>query len=228
MGLPDGIRKRILGFEPNEINIQKGTADKYYWEVYGLGKKAVQKGRIFTRVSYEDKFPDECKWLIYGLDFGYSNDPTALIKIGLSGGKIYVQQLIYERGLTNVPGPMGDNDNIHSRMLDQGLTSRDEIIADSADPKSIKEISKHGWYIKGGKKGPDSIVNGIDALKRYDIVVINSPDLKKEFDNYKWSEDRSGELTNKPVDAFNHGIDAIRYGAGKRITHKKKKMTTSY
>ncbi len=226
--LSEGIRQTILGYEPTPLNIQRGTADKYYWDVYGLGKKAVQKGRIYTRVSYADKFPDDCQWIIYGLDFGFTNDPTALVKIGLSEGKLYVKQLIYETGLTNVPGPEGDTDNIHSKLLELGLNKDDEIVADSAEPKSIKELKKAGWNIKPANKGPDSVKNGIDSVKRYEIVCVDSPDIKKELDNYKWSEDQEGNLTNKPVKAFDHALDAMRYGATKRIQKNKRKMHAGF
>lgn len=226
--LNEGVRKTILGYQPTPENVRRGTADKYLWEVYGEGRKAVQKGRIFTKVSYSDKFPKDCKWVINGLDFGYTNDPTALVKIGLYEGKLYMKQLIYEVGLTNAPGPEGDTKNIHSRLKDLELDKNDLIIADSAEPKSIKELKKWGWNIKGAIKGPDSIRMGLDAVKRYEIVCVNSPDLKKELDNYKYIEDNSGELTNKPVDAFNHLIDPLRYGATRRIIVKRKTMHTTY
>lgn len=227
--LPEGIRKRILGFEPTRRNIERGTADKYYWEVYGLGKKAVQKGRIYKKVRYVDRWPmdedgnDLCKWTIYGLDFGYSNDPTVVVKVGLYAGELYVKQLLWREGLTNV-GQDGDKDTIDYQLRVLGLTKSDTIIADSAEPKSIKELRKAGWSVQGAEKGPDSIKNGIDAVKRYEIVCVDSMDMKKEFENYKWSEDASGKLTNKPVDAFNHGMDAMRYAATKRIKKSTKTM----
>ncbi len=226
--LKEGVRRTILGYEPTPANALKGTADKYLWEVYGLGLKAMQKGRIFTNVTYEDTWP-ECQWEILGLDFGFTNDPTALIKIGLSGGKLYWKELIYETGLTNVPGPEDDKDNIHSRLEDLGISKHDLIIADSAEPKSIKELRKWGWNIQGAAKGPDSIKQGLDAIKRYPIVCMSdSMKLKREFENYKWATDRDGKLINKPVDMFNHGIDAGRYAATKRITVKKKRTHFTY
>ena len=224
--LPSGLRERILAFEPTDENIRQGTADKYYWSVYGLGMKAMPEGRIFTNVTYEKTWP-ECKWEILGLDFGYTNDPTALIRIGLSGGKLYWKQLIYETGLTNVPAEgSSDRDNIHTRMEELEINKRSElIIADSAEPKSIAELQKWGWNIEGAEKGPDSIRSGIEAIKRYPIVCMEeSIDLKKELENYKWAQDRSGNMINKPVDAFNHCIDAGRYAATKRIKIKKKKF----
>lgn len=229
--LPSGIRKRILGFNPdNPENVRRGTADKYYWDVYGLGKKAEQKGKVFKNVTYVKDFPEDCKWIIYGLDFGYTNDPTVLVKIGLHGGKIYVQDLIYETGLTNLPAPgSSDKDNIHTKLEEIGLDKRhDLIIADSAEPKSIKELSRAGWNIKGAEKGPDSIKNGIDAINRYPLVLVDpSAEMKKDFENYKYSEDKDGNLLNKPVDAFNHGPDATRYGATRRIKKRTKKMTST-
>lgn len=227
--LPLGIRQRILAFEPTDENIAKGTADKYYWDVYGLGKKAVQEGRIFKNVTYEKDWP-ECKWKIYGLDFGYTNDPTTLVRIGLSQGKLYAKELIYETGLTNVPGKdRDDRNNIHTRLEELEIDKRhDIIIADSAEPKAIAELQKWGWNIKGAEKGPDSIRSGIEAMQRYPIVIMeDSMNAKKEIENYKWAQDKDGKLLNKPIDAFNHFIDAFRYGATRRIKIKKKTFRVS-
>ena len=99
-------------------------------------------------------------------------------------------------------------------MRDAGINKKTEIIADSAEPKSIEELTRHGWNIKGAKKGPDSIQHSIDILKRYKInVTRRSVNLRKELGRYKWKVDRSGKAINEPVDTWNHLIDPLRYVA---------------
>ena len=150
-----------------------------------------------------ETFPADCKWINYGLDFGFSNDPTALIKVGMSGGEIFADELIYSRGLTN--------QDIARWMHDLGLTRSDEIIADN-QPKCIYEIRQEGFNVKPTFKGADSIITGIDILKRFRIKVTKrSLNLIRELKNYKWKEDASGKSLNVPVDRFNHGIDGLRY-----------------
>ena len=102
------------------------------------------------------------------------------------------------------------------------------IVADSAEPKSIEEIRRDGWHIKPAEKGPDSVNQGIDAIKRYPIRVhAGSKDLIEEFSSYTWKEDRDGNTTNKPIDKFNHGIDAGRYGLSKKILSERTTLSTT-
>ena len=145
----------------------------------------------------------DCKWVIYGLDFGFSNDPTALIKVGLFEGELFLDELIYNRGLTN--------QDIAKWMGELGLKWDDEIIADN-QPKCIYEIKKEGFNIKATFKGKDSILAGIDVLKRYKLnVTRRSLNLIRELKNYKWKEDQAGKATNVPIDKFNHLCDGLRY-----------------
>lgn len=204
----------IEKLEPTPENIAQGTADETSWKIYGLGERATQKGLIFGDAKIVDEFPADCKRVFYGLDFGYSNDPTALIKIGLFRGELYLQQLIYKRGLTNIKNPKNPNQpSIEEKFEELGITSTDMIWADSADPKSIQDLRGCGYKVLGAAKGPDSIRSGIDLMKRYKInIVKDSVDLIKERNNYKWKTDNAGKATNQPVDAFNHGWDASRYG----------------
>ena len=143
------------------------------------------------------------------MDFGFSNDPTALVRVGMDGGELYVNELIYSRGLTNP--------DICKLMRDQGITGADEIIADN-QPKCIYEIHQEGFKISPTFKGPDSILTGIDVMKRYQInVTRRSVNLIRELKNYKWKEDASGKPMNVPIDRFNHAIDAIRYACLGRL-----------
>ena len=179
------------------------SVDQNYWRIYGLGEIGQIKGLVFTNWEVVDEYPLECKWTSYGLDFGFSNDPTALIRVGYSGGDLYLDEMIYSRGLTN--------QDIGKWMNQLGITKADEIIADN-QPKCIYEIRLEGFNIKPTFKGQDSIITGIDIMKRQRFKVTKrSVNLIRELKNYKWKEDAAGNALNVPVDRFNHGIDAVRY-----------------
>ena len=206
------VRERILSYEPTKENIERGTADKYRWDVYGLGKVGRLEGLVLPNWE-RGKFPDDFKWRIYGLDFGYTNDPTALVEIRLHRGNLHVKEHLYRSGLTN--------QDISREMERIGIVRNELIIADSAEPKSIEEINRMGWHIRGATKGKDSINQGIDILKRYKLIV-EGENIAKELNSYIWAKDRNGNLLNKPIDSFNHCIDAMRYA----ITNRYKRLYT--
>ena len=177
--------------------------DENYWKIYGLGQVGSSQALIF-RINECNSIPPEAKFLSYGMDFGFTNDPTTLVAIYQQGDNIYLKELLYQTGLTN-------------RDIDEKLkfhsVDRKEIFADSAEPKSIEELYRMGWNIKPATKGQGSVNIGIDMMKRYQIYVTkDSVNMIKEFRNYKWQEDKNGNVLNTPVDMFNHTIDAIRYG----------------
>lgn len=177
--------------------------DENYWKIYGLGQVGSSQALIF-RINECNSIPPEAKFLSYGMDFGFTNDPTTLVAIYQQGDNIYLKELLYQTGLTN-------------RDIDEKLrfhsVERKEIFADSAEPKSIEELYRMGWNIKPATKGQGSVNIGIDMMKRYQIhVTKDSVNMIKEFRNYKWQEDKNGNVLNTPVDMFNHTIDAIRYG----------------
>lgn len=208
------IKKKILSYEPTEENKERGTANEYRWRVYGLGEVGRLEGLVFPDWQQTNEWPDEYKWQIFGLDFGFTNDPTALVEIRYAHGNLYWKQHIYETGMTNP--------DISNRLQQLEHGKRDMIVADSAEPKSIEEISRRGWYIKGAEKGRDSVNQGIDAIKRYPLYIhSSSKDLIEEFSSYTWKEDKDGNPTNKPIDKFNHGIDAGRYALSKKILTRK-------
>lgn len=210
------VRGEIERLEPTRKNIENGTADETLWKIYGLGERCSPKGLVFPYVTIVSFFPrdEECSKVVYGLDFGYTNDPTTLVKVGLSNNELFLEELIYERGLTNVinPGKV-EQESIEGRLRDLGVRLSSHIYADSAEPKSIQELKNAGFYnIEGAQKGPDSVANGIDIIKRYKVnITENSLNLIKEQKNYKWATSRDGVATNKPIDAFNHTWDATRY-----------------
>ena len=178
--------------------------DDNYWQVYGLGERGVSQQTIFRKFDIINKIPDNAKLVGIGLDFGFTADPSALVEIYRHDTDLYLNEILYERSLTN--------QDISKKLTQFEITRTTEIIADSAEPKSIEEIYRTGFNIKPSKKGADSIKNGIDIMKRYRLkVTSHSVNLLKELRNYKWQTDKNNKILNKPVDAFNHCIDAIRY-----------------
>lgn len=190
----------------------EGISDPELWKVYARGKTGSITGLVFSHFNVVDELPPREEWKVsaWGLDWGFSADPTALVHLVLAHGEIWTDELIYQTGLTNP--------DIARLMKEAGLTGRDEVIADSAEPKSIAELNRMGYFIKACKKGADSISNGIDILKRYTWnVTRRSAGLRKELLAYKWKTDRNGDMTNQPIDAFNHAIDAVRYAASETL-----------
>lgn len=204
--LPEAIRKEILSYDPNNPeNVEAGTADENKWKIYGLGQRAQVEGLIYTNVAFTKQWPEVFSKTGIGLDFGFTNDPTACARIGLSDGQIYAKELFYLRGLTN--------SQISEQLTKSGVGKHELIVADSADPKSIAELKQMGWNIVGAVKGADSVVNGIDILKRFKINIHeDSLNARKEASNYTWRKDRAtNTYLNIPVDNWNHWWDAVRY-----------------
>lgn len=190
----------------------EGISDPELWKVYARGKTGSITGLVFSHFNVVDDLPPREEWKVsaWGLDWGFSADPSALVHLVLAHGEIWTDEVIYRTGMTNP--------DIAQAMKEAGLTGRDEIVADSAEPKSIAELNRMGYFVKPCKKGADSISNGIDILKRYTWnVTRRSAGLRKELLAYKWKTDRNGDMTNQPIDAFNHAIDAVRYAASETL-----------
>jgi phage terminase large subunit len=208
--ISDHRQNRFLTQEQHDMI--EGIEDEELWKVYARGATGAITGLVFPRFNVVDALPprEEWKMHVYCLDFGFTNDPTALIHLILAHGELWMDELLYNTGMTN---PM-----IAERAKAQGLSRADVIIADSAEPKSIRELNNLGLYVEACVKGADSIKNGIDILQRYTLnVTRRSTGLRKEFLNYKWKVTKDGITTNEPVDCFNHAIDAVRYGALARL-----------
>jgi phage terminase large subunit len=217
----DSVRQAILSYEPTPDNIKRGTANEYRWKVYGLGEVGRLEGLVFSDFKIATSYPDEYKWRTYGMDFGYTNDPTTLIEIRYAQGNLYMRQHIYETGLTNL--------DIADKLEQLEIDRDEKIIADSAEPKSIAELRRMGWNVKPAVKGTDSIMNGIDSLKRYPIYIdARSKDLIAEFSSYTWAKDRNGNSLNKPIDQYNHGIDAIRYAVSLQVNKPQREFDIFY
>ena len=179
-------------------------ADENFWRVYGLGERGASQATVFTHWKEIDQVPNEYKLLNIGLDFGYTNDPTAIVRVYTDGHGFAVDELCYATRLTN--------SDISKVLRDNEVHRSDVIICDSAEPKSIDEIHAHGFNTHGARKGKDSVKNGIQFLhSRPLLVTARSVNVIKELRNYKWKEDKNGKQLNEPVDSFNHAIDAMRY-----------------
>tara|TARA_R110000796_G_scaffold62906_1_gene145018 strand:+ start:330 stop:1484 length:1155 start_codon:yes stop_codon:yes gene_type:complete len=182
--------------------------DEHYWRVYGLGERGTNRAQVFQFTTIQ-QIPQTAKFLSFGLDFGFTNDPSALVKCYQEGDNLYFQELLYSTNLTN--------QDLAREFSKLEIGRYDEIFGDSSEPKSIEELHRMGWNIKPTQKGADSVNAGIDMLKRYKIHIIGS-NLMKEMENYKWLEDKNGNLLNKPEDKWNHLIDALRYGVYNKLS----------
>ena len=196
----EALDKSII--EQLERNREKAKTSSY-WEnwckVYLEGELGSLQGVVFSNWKTIDTIPSEAKLIGVGLDFGYTNDPTAIIEVYTYNGQRIVNELCYQQGMVN---------SDIAKLLPKHVT----IYADSSEPKSIEEIRRFGINIKGVTKGKDSINYGIDVMQRQDYLVTSkSTDLIKELRSYVWDTDKQGTRLNKPIDHFNHGLDALRY-----------------
>jgi phage terminase large subunit len=198
-------KEQILSYEPTDENYANGTADKRKWKIYGLGQRAALEGLIFENWDIVAAIPPDYynKHHRYGLDFGYTNDVTALSDVVWMGIEVWLDELCYQTKMLNTD--IGNLIKANNLQTVKGY-------GDSAEPKSIDEIYKMGINIHPVIKYPGSIVQGIDVMKRYKIhITERSINLIKEFRNYTWAQDKTGKWLNVPIDKYNHGIDGSRY-----------------
>ena len=197
-------------FQPTNI---KSYYWHNWWRVYGLGLLGSLEGVIFQNWSQVATVPKEAKLIGYAIDFGYTNDPTTLVGAWEWNGSVIWDEMIYRTGLKN-------SDLAHM-MRSLGVKAKDYVVADSAEPKSIDEINAYGFHVKKAIKGRDSINYGIDVLQDDDFYVTQrSTNLITELRSYMWEMDKNGKTTNKPIDAFNHCIDPMRYLASDKLSKR--------
>lgn len=192
--LPPGVIANIKSNKDKDPN---------WWSIYGLGKLGKIEGLVYPLFNQVEILPPGDAF--YGLDFGYSNDPTSLIKNVIRDDNLYSQELIYEKGLTN--------DAIAHRMDELGVKKHyDEIYADSAEPKSIEEIYQYGFNIKAAPKGAGSVEYGHQRVRQYhQYWTKDSVNCIKEMRNLRFVADKNGRLTEKTTHIWSHGTDARRY-----------------
>jgi len=207
--LPDTIVKDI---EKAKYKAHKSNYWKNWWNVYGLGEIGSLEGACIKDWS-EMVLPEEARLLCYGMDFGYTNDPSTLIALYKYNNAYIFDEVIYQKGLLN---------SQISNLL-KTYEVKELVYADSAEPKSIAELSSYGHMILPVKKGKDSIVYGINLINQNEIYITpRSTNLIHELQNYVWLKDREGNTLNKPLDAFNHCIDAMRYALTSQLENPNK------
>jgi phage terminase large subunit len=190
------IRDKIEGLRYKDMELFK---------VYARGMTGKIEGLVFRNFDIVDDIPLGAELIGAGMDFGFTNDPTTFIKVYRYNNELYVNELLYQTGLTN--------SDIIKKLQTLGIDRHISIVADSAEPKSIEDLRRAGFNIEGANKGPDSIRNSIDTLKQFKInITRTSVNAIKEFRSYKWIEG-----TNTPVDFNNHIIDSFRYVALNKI-----------
>lgn len=179
--------------------------DPYWWQVYGMGEVGNLEGVILTNWSQVDAMPETPRRCL-GIDFGFTNDPTAVLDVRYSDGDLYWDELLYQTGITTAA-------LIQFIKSDPEL-ARAVLVCDSAEPRTIAELNLAGLRAVPAEKGPDSVRNGIDTLLQRKLYITKrSTNVIKEARNYRWRTDRDGRSLNVPVDMWNHGIDGGRYGS---------------
>jgi len=211
LGQRDDVEHIILTYLDNEAlepsivaSIEQRKNRPGWWQVFGLGQLGEVDGKIYTgwNLGVED-IPHEAKLVRYGLDFGFSNDPTSIVAIYQYNGGLIFDEILYQKGMLN--------SQISAVIQNQENTVL--VVADSAEPKSIEELSAYGIPVIGADKGKDSVHMGISVVQDQQISVTKrSVNIIKEYRNYLWEVDKNGKVLRVPEHAFSHSMDAIRYG----------------
>lgn len=177
------------------------TKNSSLWQIYGLGEMAQIEGLIFSNIETIQDFPSHIKRTFIGIDFGFTNDPTAIVEVAFDKQALYVHEVCYR-----------------TEMLQKDIINelkhypRTKVISESADPRLIEEIYRAGINIHPVKKYAGSIEAGITWMLQHPLkVTATSTNILKELHNYTYSQDKEGKFLNTPIDAYNHAIDAIRY-----------------
>lgn len=204
----EDVEHIILTYKDNEAlspeiinSIEARKTRKGWWQVYGEGQLGEVEGKIYKDWQVIDEIPHEARLERYGLDFGYTNDPSSIIALYKYNGGYIVDEITFQKGLSNK--------QIADIFLNQPQAM---VIADSAEPKSIDEIMMYGVNIQPVTKGKDSVNHGIQLVQDQRISVTKrSFNIIKEYRNYLWETDKNGKILNVPEGGFDHSMDAIRY-----------------
>lgn len=177
--------------------------NKNLWRIYGLGLRGIIEGLIFPEITLVDEFPERLKHVYRGMDFGYSNDVTSIVRVGWRDDKqIFIDEECYKTEMLS--------SDIIRKLKEKDAELK--IISESADPRLVQEIYRAGLDIHPVQKYKGSIEAGLNKMKEYELCVTRSSlNTIKEFKNYTYRQDKEGRWLNEPIDSFNHSIDAIRY-----------------
>jgi phage terminase large subunit len=159
-----------------------------------------------------DRIPDDARILCYGLDFGFSQDPAALVAIYKYDDNLIIDEVVYRSGVLN--------SELSSLMKQNGVTG--EIFCDSAEPKSIAELKRYGHQVKPVEKGKDSIKFGIQLVQEHRLLITKrSTNILEELSKYMYKKNRNGGYDPEPIDMYNHAMDAMRYGVMMKLGKRK-------
>ena len=185
--------------------IEKNMNDANWWRVYGEGLTGGVEGNVYPEYEVIEDMPETFTGRCLGLDFGFVNDPTAIVDIRFQGWDLYVDLLCYETGLLNA--------NIAEYLVSNAI-NRVVTVCDNAEQKSIVELQQKRVKAMPCIKGRGSVAGGIAQVKQFKLhITKRSVKLLDELDNYKWIKDEATDTyTNEPIDAWNHALDALRYG----------------
>jgi phage terminase large subunit len=209
LGKRDDVDHIIITYRDNEAldpaiirSLEQRKGNRQWWQVYGEGLLGEVETRIYRGWNVIDEIPHEARLERYGMDFGYSNDPAAIVAIYYYNGGYIWDEIAYQKGLLN--------NQLAAIIQNQPVSI---VIADSAEPKSIDEMRSYGITVLPANKGKGSVLQGIQWVQQQRISITKrSINLLKEYRNYVWITDKDGRIINEPIDIYNHGMDAGRYG----------------
>jgi phage terminase large subunit len=200
----------------DSINSLKDT-DEDLWLIYSESKIVPPREVVYQRPEIYTDLPGGIRYTYYGIDFGFSMDPSAVVEVKIRDKELYVRELLYQGGLTN-------DDLIHVLRDQHGLGRTHDIVADSAEPKSIEELRRGGLNVRGVRKGANSVLYGIQKVRQHKLFIHqDSRNLMLEFENYRYKKDRSGRITNQ-TEGGDHLLDALRYCVSEFVDNQPKRF----
>lgn len=220
----ENVKKQILSWK-EKYEVSKSIYWRNKWYVYGLGSTGVTEGAVFDSIGSCTFFPLNSKHVTYGLDFGFRNNYTALVKVGVYNNAVYGKELLYEQKLNSF--------SLAEKLTEIGVTKYDRIIADPANDEAITILQGKGFSVVPAKKGAGSISAGIDLINSMPFYITrDSKNWWTEVENYKYKKAATGGYTNIPIDAYNDCCDALRYVMielfGLRLAKAKKHSKRNY
>jgi phage terminase large subunit len=201
------------------IESRRGDGNNNFWRVYGLGELGIAEGLIFNNFEQTDFDINSFSQYRNGIDWGFSNDPFAFVRCAIVNNNLYICREIYKTNLLNK----------ESAPMVKEIVGDEIVTCDSAEPKSVADFRQYGITAISARKGAGSIESGIKFLQSFEKIYIHKDchNIYDEFCNYQWKLDKNEEPLAQPVDAFNHGIDAIRYALESDMSHNKVKAISS-
>ena len=193
--------QKIESYEPTPDNIANGTADKFRWSVYGLGERAARTGLVHPDVTWVNEFPADCEKIGYGMDFGFTNSPTAIVRAGNKGNDLYAEVLFYR------PTPVIKDIIEACRVL---IPSGSYVTCDSAEPGILSDLRRANINAIPCRKFAGSVKYGIDLINRHRLFFVRNVDFRKEQENRVWRY-VGGVPLNEPEPGNDHALDALSY-----------------